>query len=119
MEPYTTMKIPLRQFYAELIGTDHFSVQTAINALNRWEIPLEPLGKETANGSAKRKRYQVDLAHLAAARGRHKLEAEMAKVHAPRDASIKPDVIVRLDEIMSHIRGLEVGLNALLKLAKS
>ncbi len=113
------MKVPLKQFYTEICGTDHFSTQTAINAMNRWEIPLEPLGTGTVSGEAKRKRYQVDVSHLQAARGRHKLEAEMAKVHAPRDASIKPDVIVRLDDIVARIRGLEVALNTLLKLAKS
>ena len=109
------MLVPVRDFYKEVTGRD--SATATINeAFKRWNIPIEPRGK----GDGSRKYYQVNIQHLEEAKAKHKLEKVSGEVKAPKQPRPQyDDPNIKLEEVLHKLRGIEVALNALMKLAKS
>ena len=107
------MNVPAIDFYIGVTGKTSSNTATAMNALKRWGIPTTVRGQ----GNGARKYHGVDMAHLEEAKAKWALEVEQAD-NKPVRASTRSLENQKLDDILSRIRGIEVALNALMKLAK-
>ena len=107
------MKVQVKDFYAEVTGAER-STAKMVADLGRWKIPMSIRGE----GNGARKHHSVDIAHLEEAKAKWELDKAQG-LDKVRAAPGRGATEQKLDDVISRLKGIEIALNALMKLAKS